>query len=90
MLKKILQAFFFLLSLRIYFLREKEEISMNGNGICPSKKRKDDLSLPTWCLKQINSGILEQVYQWVAYYAARLDEPFLNKVLLLDFEICFV
>ena len=36
--------------------------------------RKDDLSLPTWCLKQINSGILEQVYQWVAYYAARLDE----------------
>ena len=48
---------------------------MNGNGVCPNKKRKDDLSLPTWCLKQINSGILEQVYQWVAYYSARLDEP---------------
>jgi len=51
--------------------REKEDKFTNGNGICPSKMRKDDLSLPTWCLKQINSGILEQVYQWVAYYAAR-------------------
>ena len=43
-------------------------VSLNGNG---THANKDDLSLPTWSLKQINSGILEQVYQWVAYYAAR-------------------